>query len=438
MFIEFQFGNFRSFRDINKFSMEAAPLRPNDHGLEEGNVFVHEDLRLLRTKAIYGSNASGKSNLTKVISAFCFLVNYSVAHEQVPKRIWNDRFKLLVDWDDQPMFFQYAFSSKEYIYRYGFEILENEILTEWLYATGSPGEVEYFFREGMGLRINKEVFKEADFFVQQATDRSNELFRNDSLFLTAAGLSGNKLLSEIRNEIRYVRSIDGINDESALLYAMNRLINGSVSEKSAINDLLKSADTNIEALELRKIVANPGPNNENISTQKDIDNSTLGLFSSHIRYDENGRKVDNIIVPFGEWESEGTAKLFGIGSVVLASLREGRTLIIDEFDARFHPNLTLKIVELFQDSKTNPLNAQLIFATHDTGLLKRANLRRDQICLVNKDSYGISSLTTLIEFKGVRKDASYEKEYLNGTYSAVPFLDELDSVVMKNNAPDGI
>ena len=97
-----------------------------------------------------------------------------------------------------------------------------------------------------------------------------------------------------------------------------------------------------------------------------------------------------------------------------------------------HPNLTLKIVSLFNNESTNPKNAQFIFATHDTGLLRRADLRRDQISLVNKDQYGISELSTLIEFKGVRKDSSYEKEYLNGTYSAVPFLDALDHIQMQN------
>ena len=76
--------------------------------------------------------------------------------------------------------------------------------------------------------------------------------------------------------------------------------------------------------------------------------------------------------------------------------------------------------------------------THDTGLLRRAELRRDQICLVNKDKYGISTINNLIEFKGIRKDASYEKEYLNGNYESVPYLGEIDRVIMENNEVNGL
>jgi AAA15 family ATPase/GTPase len=98
----------------------------------------------------------------------------------------------------------------------------------------------------------------------------------------------------------------------------------------------------------------------------------------------------------------------------------------------------LKLVELFQEEKTNPHQAQLIFITHDSGLLRRADLRRDQICFVNKDRYGVSSAVNLVEFKGVRKDASYDKEYLNGTYTGIPYLDRIGQVVVASNENDGL
>ena len=105
MFIEFQVGNFRSFRDINKLSLQASPLRPNDSGLEENNVFESSGFRLLKSKAIYGGNASGKSNLAKAIGAFTIMVSKSVSQEGIPKLIWDDRYKLISVWDSQPVFF---------------------------------------------------------------------------------------------------------------------------------------------------------------------------------------------------------------------------------------------------------------------------------------------------------------------------------------------
>jgi len=434
MFIEFNFGNFRSFRDEQKFSLEASPLRNNDNGLEEINVFQSGSIRLLKSKAVFGGNASGKSNLAKAMAAFIYMVTRSVAVEGIPNGLWNDRFQLLSDWDDQPMFFQYSLLHKEIVYRYGFQILAGIVTYEWLYAGTGETQAEVFMRTPDEFDINKKELPAMDAFVQQALSGESELFRADSLFLTAAALSGNKFLGAIRDSIRRIMAIDGIYDDSALNYAMNTMIKGDDLKKEAIISLLRAADTGIEDLDIGEL-----PDHLiDIDTKRELNSvadgtrrSAVSLFSMHSKFNDKGEVVEKLLVPFGEWESEGTAKLFGIGSLMLDALLEGRIIIIDEFDARFHPNLTLKIVQLFNNPETNPNHAQLIFITHDASLLKRASLRRDQICLVNKDNYGISSLTTLIEFKGVRKDASYDKEYLNGTYSAIPFLDKIDEVIKK-------
>ncbi|MEO6233440.1 MAG: ATP-binding protein [Ferruginibacter sp.] len=432
MFIEFQIGNFRSFRDVQRFSLQASPLRPNDSGLEENNVFEDSEFRLLKSKAIYGSNASGKSNLAKAIFAFTLMVSKSVTKEDLPKMIWDDRFKLITEWDNQPVFFQYIFLSEGKIFRYGFQILDAKVSYEWLFGGEKNGEKEYFMRNPDGLQINEKQFKGTELFLDQIKKGNNEIFRPDSLFLTAAALNGNKLATKLRDIIRGIITVDGVNDGDAFLYAIYVLEKGTEEEKSSLNKLLSAADTGIEELEIVEFQAERSKKQLTKKTQKTINDnskSLKGLFSLHSRYDEKGNFYDKISVPFGDWESEGTGKLLSIGALVLEALKNGRTLIVDEFDARFHSNLTLKILELFHDKNSNPKNAQIIFVTHDTGLLRRAKLRRDQICFVNKDYYGLSSIRTLIEYKGVRKDASYEKEYLSGNYSAVPSLDEIDRVI---------
>lgn len=444
MFIEFQVGNYKSFRDIQRFTMQAAPLRTNDSGDEEGNVFTSSDFRLLKSKAIYGSNASGKSNLVDAFSDFHRMVDKSVVQEEMPKYVWENTFKLITDWDKQPIFFQYIFLSEGVVYRYGFQILNDKIIYEWLFEGDSCKEKEYFMRTPEGININKENFKGTNEFFEQSKKSENELYRSDSLFLTAAAINSNILATKLRDEIRYVAILDGMKDEAAIKFGLDILLNGTEKERIAIKELLKAADTGIEDLELidemnfdfdnhHSSKINSPKNSEKIWIKK-----ASTLFSSHLRYDENGKKIDTITVPFGKWESSGTGKFLGLSSVILDSLGKKRALIVDEFDAKLHPNLTLKIVELYHSKDTNPHNAQLIFVTHDTGLLRRAELRRDQICIVNKDKYGISTLRTLIEFKGVRKDASYEKEYLNGNYEGVPNLGEMESVVKENNEEYGL
>jgi AAA15 family ATPase/GTPase len=438
MFINFEFGNFRSFRDLQKFSLEAAPIRPNDNGLMESNVFFSGNLRLLKTKAILGGNASGKSNLAKAISAFQIMVSRSVAQEKLPKAIWDDRFQLISDWDEQPMFFQYYFIYEKTIYRYGFQILDGVISYEWLYSGSDNKEKEYFMRGPDGLTINHAEFPLGDSFIHQQGEEENELFRNDALFLTAAALNGNRFLSKLRIEMRNIMTVDGVNDASAVRYAMNNFINGPVEKKQALIELLSAADTGIEDLTIDDLPEHLIDNQIQKELNEKKDTKAVSLFSYHPFYDWEGKRLKNKAVPFGEWESEGTGKFFAIGALVLDTLGTGRVIVIDEFDARLHPNLSLKIVELFQNEKTNPNGAQLIFVTHDTSLLRRANLRRDQICLVNKDIYGISSAVNIVQFKGVRKDASYEKEYLNGTYTGIPYLDKINRSVITSNKHYGL
>jgi AAA15 family ATPase/GTPase len=425
MFIEFSFGNFRSFRDVQKLTLEAAPSRSNDSGLEEGNVFSISTLRLLKSKAIYGGNASGKSNVAKAIGMFYTMVNRSVAEEGLPKKIWNDRFKLITNWDDEPIFFQYILLHKDRVFRYGFQILDGKVSREWLYSEHENDEVEYFMRNNNTLDVSPYYLADSTDFIQSAFKQNSELFRTDSLVLTAAALNGNSFLSGIRDKIRSMMMVNGSDDSVPFDYAIGSLLGDNEEQKTLVKKLLKAADTGIEDIELRK---SETPSHLSDEYHKKFGDEAFDLFSLHSRYDENGNLKDKIYVRFSEWESEGTKKLLGIGSLLIDAIIQGRTIVMDEFDAKFHPNLTLKILELFHNEDTNPHGAQLIFVTHDTGLLRRGNLRRDQICFVDKDRYGLSSLTNLIEYKGVRKDASYDKEYLNGSYNAVPLLSDIDSI----------
>jgi len=437
MLIDFQLGNYKSFRDIQQLSMQASPIRSNDDGLQEDNVFSANNIRLLKSKAIFGQNGSGKSNLLKAFAAFAYMVSRSVTEEEISKSIWNDRFGLITDWDDQPVFFQCTFIFESTIYRYGFQILKGKIVYEWLFGKkGRKREDEYFMRHPEKLALNEKYFETSNDFVNQALKGSNELFRSDSLFLTASALNGTKLTMSIRNYIKDIIFVDGIQDNSAINYTIDNLEQGTKERVDAIKAFMRATDTGVEDLRMLVIgidkSKNPfGENSQNSKVANEV-KVVKTLFSTHSRYDENGILVDKVNVPFGEWESDGTGKIFAISAIILEALTSGRMFVIDEFDARLHPNITLKILQMFNARTTNPKNAQLLIVTHDTGLLRRAGLRRDQICLVDKDKYGISTMRTLIEYKGVRKDTSFEKEYLNGKFSAVPFLDSMDFIQKPN------
>jgi AAA15 family ATPase/GTPase len=152
----------------------------------------------------------------------------------------------------------------------------------------------------------------------------------------------------------------------------------------------------------------------------------IDMLMRHIEEENETKPVAFILAA---QEAEGTKKIFGLSPYILAALEFGGTLIIDEFDAKMHPHLTRKIVELFHSPSTNLNNAQLVFITHDSNLLDPHLLRRDQICFVQKDKNGATELYSLVEFKGVRNDASFEKDYLQGKYRAVPTnLNQLEAL----------
>ena len=134
-----------------------------------------------------------------------------------------------------------------------------------------------------------------------------------------------------------------------------------------------------------------------------------------------------MMLSFQTFESEGTKKFFNYSSIFLEALKTGKALILDEFDAKFHPLLSRKIVELF-NSKANKANAQLFFVTHDSNLLDAKLLRRDQIYFAEKNKQGETSIYSLVDLQGVRNDASFEKDYIKGKYGAIPFLGNFEEL----------
>ena len=149
---------------------------------------------------------------------------------------------------------------------------------------------------------------------------------------------------------------------------------------------------------------------------------SIAINTKHKKYDENGNNVGEVIFELSKEESQGTRKFFAMSAPIIDTLQNGTILIIDELDASLHPILTQHLIKLFYDKNINDNNAQLIFATHDTNLLKPSIFRRDQVWLAEKNKYGSTNLYSLARFKGVRAKEDFEKQYIQGKYGAIPYL----------------
>ncbi len=425
MIEEFTFGNFWSFKDMQTLNMTAAKIKSKNSRLDTVNLIpVDEDLGLLKSKAIYGANASGKSNVIKALGVFIRIINNSLKDEKVLGMI--DSFMLSTETEDKPTFFQLIFRLDGIRYRYGFEADDKSFKSEWLFSTPGKREQSLFIREENQLiEINQTHFPEGQKSIDLAgSDNGEQIFRSNSLFLTSLASFGfGKVSKRIIEAISSISIINGLGHQGMYSYAGDSL--NDVDKKKFILDFLKKGDFGIED------VYTVDMNNVNLvedlpdEAKQDLKDKKM-IVSSRTKFNQNQEATGKSHLSFGFQESEGTQKMFELSPFIYAALKQGTTLIIDEFDARFHPLLTKKIVELFNSDGNK--TSQLIFTTHDTNLLSADLLRRDQIDFVEKDRYGASHLYTLVEIKGVRNDASFEKDYIQGKYGAIPFLGDFSSL----------
>ena len=249
------------------------------------------------------------------------------------------------------------------------------------------------------------------------------------MFLSTLATFGfGKLSKDLINAIGSTIVISGLGHQGMFRFAGDSISN--IEKKKYIVNFLKYGDVGIEdidAMDMPEIDSIESENNDETKEDLTKQKKRKLLISFRKKYDENLEVVDNESFPFSANESEGTQKLFELSPFIYEAIKNNRPIIIDEFDARFHPLLTKKIVELF--NSTSNVGSQLIFTTHDTNLLSSDLLRRDQIEFVEKNQFGASHLYSLVEFKGIRNNASFEKDYIQGKYGAIPFLGDFDKLI---------
>lgn len=425
MIIEFSVANFRSIKELQTLSLSAANVVSKYKNLDKENLLKisgHE--ALLKTKAIYGANASGKSNLIKAFVVFITLVNRSVKDEKVLGGM-IEPFKLSTQTETEPSFFQLQFIVDGIHYRYGFEVTEERITSEWLFGKPSEREVYFFTREGDGIEVNENQFREGS-ALKNLLGEGNDIFRTNSLFLTAVAALNGELAKKLVNYISNIMVLSGLSDQKMAAVAGDSLVDNEFRKK--IVELVKIADVGIENIYRHEISEENLPQNAPPELLNDLKKGQKHaiVLTAHKKFNEKDEEVNPEVFTLSHGESEGSKKMFEISPFIWRALRENRPLLMDEFDARFHPLLTSKIVDLFH-SDTNR-GTQFIFVTHDVNLLSAKLMRRDQISFVEKNKFGASQFYTLADFKGVRNDASFEKDYIQGKYGAVPFLGDFNTV----------
>ncbi|MCD6185455.1 MAG: ATP-binding protein [Deltaproteobacteria bacterium] len=415
MLIEFSVGNYRSFKDVVTFSMVAANLKSKDPKLDENNIFNYrKSVNLVKTAAIYGANASGKSNFIKALDFMKKFILNSSKETQIAEEINVENFRLCTSTETQPSFFEIVFVIGEIRYRYGFELDMEIIRSEWLFHAKHK-ETNLFHRTPEGIYV-KNTFKEGK---KWTTDT-----RPNALFLSVCAQWNGEISTKILKWFMNCGIISGLDDIGYRPYSVGQLEDPKTKEK--ILSFVRDFDLGISDLNVKHTAVTeeslpkglPEPLHKFLIEQGG-QHTTVNTV--HKKFNEKGEHIADEIFDLDKHESDGTRKAFSFSGPLLDVIANGKTLIVDELDARFHPIITQAIVQIFQDPHMNKYNAQLIFATHDTNLLNNKFFRRDQVWFMEKNRFGATDLYSLVDFK-IRNDASFEKDYIAGKYGAIPFL----------------
>ncbi len=433
MIIEFSVGNFRSFKEIQTLHLQAAKIKSKYPFVDQNNVFApNSKYDLLKSKIIYGANASGKSNLIRGFTYMMRIIINSFKDEEVIGHL-IEPFRLSTESINEPTFFQICFLLDDIPYRYGMQLKDGKVVNEWLFGTPNKKEVYFFIREGMSIKVNENQFKEALKIIPDSDD-DIPIYGESTLFLTIAAASKRPLAQKIVNYFNDdIGVFSGLNDTAMINVAMNELNNPKF--KTQLIDLLQNIGMEINSIERVEMKLDELPDDlkEVFNTRKD---KPAFIEITKKVFQVDGKEVNSAKFGLNTHEAEGTKKMIALAPFIFAALRKGQVIIIDEFDARLHPRLSRKIIELFNSNETNPNNAQLIVVSHDTNLMDAQLFRRDQISFVEKDKFGAAQLYSLVEYKGIRNNSSFEKDYLKGKYGAVPFLNAVDNLFTTSNAPN--
>lgn len=398
MLIRFNFKNFKSFKNENCLDMEATSLKEHEY-----NVAKTENGEYLKVSAIYGANASGKTN---VLQAFDYMKKRILVSDDSKKNSPIDEenvYSFMINND--PIALEVEILAKNNkIYKYGFELVKDNIISEWLYEKRVNKFYSIFERENnnVTMKTNKIAslsnIDENTLFlnIYSKIDKDNEDFANVYYWF----MNSNYL--DLGNP-----DFEGIIDK--------RVSFKILTDKNYKNELLKfikTFDAGIEDINTIPDSVEAVKNNNGIV---DIKVTHKG---------ENGEKK---ALPF-YLESNGTRKMFYLFDFFMDALKNGMVLFVDELDAKLHPLLTRYIINLFHNSDTNKGDGQLIYSTHDTVNLNKDTFRRDEIWFAEKDKDGISKIYSLADYKindvKVRNDATYNKDYLSGRYGAIPVLED--------------
>ena len=412
MLVEFSVTNFRSIKEEARLSLVAG----NDRKHGDSNVVVpdlSEDarpIRLLRSAAIYGANASGKTNLLRGLQTMRDIVlRASGSLEELP--VTTFRFDPACN--DLPTSFEVVCIAAGVRYQYGFSATPQEVTGEWLYAWPS-GRMQVWFERSRNETSGEPVWKlggklTGDREVWRRATRPQALFLSTAVSLNSAQLQ--PLFDWFRQRL-HVAGVSGWGPGFSVKFSENN--------EGAVVDFLTAADIAIEGLRIVEQDFSPEMLPDDMPEELKERLVTGGrIVDVFLRHQPKGGKSAELDI---DEESHGTQKMFALAGPWLDSLAEGNVIVFDELHDNLHPELVRFLVHRFHDPETNPHGAQLVFSTHETSILDQDLFRPDQIWFCERNERLETTLFPLSDFRSRRGVDNLRKAYLGGRFGGLPYI----------------
>lgn len=413
MLLRFGVSNFLSFSERQEISLIASSLSGNDACIQQ---VPGSKWRALPLAAVYGANASGKSNLVAALKFLANAIDQSHRASSPEAKIPRFAFALGPEGVDAPSAFDVDFVVDGVRYHYGFECTDRAFVSEWLYAYPQGTRRKLYERTsesqisfGSTLRGPKSILKTFmrpnSLFLSAAAQNNHDELGKIAAFFSSIQFNGEiaveppAIFFEFSTKDIDARAID-------LLERLGTGVVGVSKHKKPLSDkqtqLKKGLMDLITQISGRELPIGP----------EDEEDTVVTLLH---------RTSDGRDVPFDlARESSGTRRLLVLITSVLSAMDKGTPVVIDELDASLHTNAAEVLMAMFSDPTINTNGSQLIATTHDTNLMTAVALRRDEIWFVEKNSVGESSVFPLSEFQ-TRANDNIERGYIQGRFGAIPF-----------------
>ena len=414
MLVQFTFNNYKCFKDETTMNLVASGAAGNGHYARK----MGSGSSLLKSLAVFGANASGKTKLFDAMAFMQCVVCPPKRDEKVPVLdFWQtkyDAFRLNTYSAGQDSSFEIVFILDGVQYRYGFSLDGSQIVSEWLYVK-KQRETLVFSRDGMAFTIKGNQISDKIFKNIESAGMLSKVIPLVAIMATFSDPLSKKIVDWIgsitvvcANDLKPVHLLDP-------------------DKKASIVKFMKAFDINIEDLLPHEVEYDQIPGKiQFMLGNRNADGKLYdGFRTMHKVYDELYNRVDSTMFSLEIDESFGTNRLLGMAWHIINSLRNGTLLLIDEFDSGIHPFIIKTIISLYYKSQSN---AQIIINSHNTSLLSAKDddglplFKKDQIYVVNKNRYGESSLMPITDYSNDLR-ANLERYYLSGDISGVPYVD---------------